>query len=106
MCSVGVVTVCVIIFQPAVSVGNVGQLAVDLIISTLDMVRVGHFHTDCLIPMVGNNPYSRSEKEEKEALLSTNAEGRVKTTLGNNRHHTPGEFESGESGQWKGMNKK
>lgn len=83
---------CVIVFQPAVSVGNVGQLAADLIISTLDLVRVGHFHTDCLIPMAGNNPYSCGEKEEKDALLSTNAEGWVKTTLRNNRHHTPGEF--------------
>ncbi|XP_037391163.1 proteasome assembly chaperone 2 isoform X1 [Pygocentrus nattereri] len=53
---------------PAVSVGNVGQLAVDLIISTLNMPKVGHFHTDCLIPMVGNGPYSSLEQ------LSTNAE--------------------------------
>lgn len=66
----------VIVFQPAVSVGNVGQLAADLIISTLDMVRVGHFHTDCLIPMTGNNPYSSSE--EDASLLSTNAEGQIK----------------------------
>ncbi|XP_036421798.1 proteasome assembly chaperone 2 [Colossoma macropomum] len=53
---------------PAVSVGNVGQLAVDLVISTLNMPKVGHFHTDCLIPMVGNDPYSSSEQ------VSTNAE--------------------------------
>ncbi|KAM9494047.1 proteasome assembly chaperone 2 [Clarias gariepinus] len=60
------------LITPAVSVGNVGQLAADLIISTLDMARVGHFHSDCLIPMAGNNPYSRGEEEA--ALLSTNAE--------------------------------
>ncbi|XP_034154392.1 proteasome assembly chaperone 2 isoform X1 [Pangasianodon hypophthalmus] len=60
------------LITPAVSVGNVGQLAADLIISTLDMVRAGHFHTDCLIPMAGNNPYSSGE--EDAALLSTNAE--------------------------------
>ncbi|XP_060798397.1 proteasome assembly chaperone 2 [Neoarius graeffei] len=60
------------LITPAVSVGNVGQLAADLIISTLDMVRVGHFHTDCLIPMAGNNPYSSGEDDA--ALLSTNAE--------------------------------
>ncbi|KAI4905424.1 hypothetical protein NFI96_026307 [Prochilodus magdalenae] len=57
---------------PAVSVGNVGQLATDLIISTLNMPRVGHFHSDCLIPMAGNNPYSISGGEAEQ--LSTNAE--------------------------------
>uniref|UniRef100_A0A670ZPF4 Proteasome assembly chaperone 2 n=1 Tax=Pseudonaja textilis TaxID=8673 RepID=A0A670ZPF4_PSETE len=36
-------------FKPAVSVGNVGQLAVDLVISTLHMPRVGYFYTDCLV---------------------------------------------------------
>ncbi|XP_062845199.1 proteasome assembly chaperone 2 [Trichomycterus rosablanca] len=57
---------------PAVSVGNVGQLAVDLIVSTLNLQRVGYFHTDCLIPMVGNNPYSTSSEDSLQ--LSTNAE--------------------------------
>ncbi|XP_063041057.1 proteasome assembly chaperone 2 [Engraulis encrasicolus] len=57
---------------PAVSVGNVGQLATDLIISTLQLAKVGHFHTDALIPMVGNNPYATSSENAKE--LSTNAE--------------------------------
>ncbi|NXR09110.1 PSMG2 protein, partial [Semnornis frantzii] len=59
-------------FQPAVSVGNVGQLAIDLVISTLDMTKVGYFYTDCLVPMVGNNPYATSEENSKE--LSINAE--------------------------------
>ncbi|XP_008420303.1 proteasome assembly chaperone 2 [Poecilia reticulata] len=53
--------------MPAVAVGNVGQLAVDLIVSTLNMSRVGYFHTDCLIPMAGNNPYA-SGKEDAEEL--------------------------------------
>uniref|UniRef100_A0A1A8H2V6 Proteasome assembly chaperone 2 n=1 Tax=Nothobranchius korthausae TaxID=1143690 RepID=A0A1A8H2V6_9TELE len=53
--------------MPAVAVGNVGQLAVDLIISTLNLSRVGYLHTDCLIPMAGNNPYS-SCKEDAEGL--------------------------------------
>ncbi|NXX44679.1 PSMG2 protein, partial [Tricholaema leucomelas] len=60
------------LFQPAVSVGNVGQLAIDLVISTLDMTKVGYFYTDCLVPMVGNNPYATSEENSKE--LSINAE--------------------------------
>ncbi|KAL0961689.1 hypothetical protein UPYG_G00330450 [Umbra pygmaea] len=58
--------------MPAISVGNVGQLAVDLIVSTLNMCRVGYMHTDCLIPMAGNNPYARSTEDAND--LSTNAE--------------------------------
>ncbi|XP_028673431.1 proteasome assembly chaperone 2 [Erpetoichthys calabaricus] len=61
-----------ILIMPAVSVGNVGQLAVDLLISTLNMPCVGYIHTDCLIPMVGNHPYATSEENSSE--LSTNAE--------------------------------
>ncbi|XP_029446816.1 proteasome assembly chaperone 2 [Rhinatrema bivittatum] len=57
---------------PAVSVGNVGQLAADLIISTLDMTKVGYIYTDCLVPVVGNNPYATSEENAPE--LSINAE--------------------------------
>ncbi|XP_034561490.1 proteasome assembly chaperone 2 [Notolabrus celidotus] len=58
--------------MPAVAVGNVGQLAVDLMVSTLNMKRVGHIHTDCLIPMAGNNPYATSSEEVEE--LHTPAE--------------------------------
>uniref|UniRef100_A0A8C9EXA5 Proteasome assembly chaperone 2 n=1 Tax=Pavo cristatus TaxID=9049 RepID=A0A8C9EXA5_PAVCR len=58
---------------PAVSVGNVGQLAVDLVISTLRMPKVGYFYTDCLVPMVGNNPYATTKENSVE--LSINAEG-------------------------------
>lgn len=46
------------LIMPVVAVGNVGQLAADLIISTFSLTRVGHIHTDCLIPMAGSNPYS------------------------------------------------
>ncbi|KAF7646693.1 hypothetical protein LDENG_00183710 [Lucifuga dentata] len=58
--------------MPAVAVGNVGQLAVDLIVSTLNMTRVGYIHTDCLIPMAGNNPYATGSKDTEE--LHTAAE--------------------------------
>ncbi|CAG5885098.1 unnamed protein product [Menidia menidia] len=58
--------------MPAVAVGNVGQLAVDLIVSTLNMSRVGYFHTDCLIPMAGNNPYATCKEDADE--LHTAAE--------------------------------
>lgn len=58
--------------MPAVAVGNVGQLAVDLIVSTLNMKRIGYIHTDCLIPMAGNNPYATSKEDAEE--LHTPAE--------------------------------
>uniref|UniRef100_A0A8D0N4G9 Proteasome assembly chaperone 2 n=1 Tax=Sus scrofa TaxID=9823 RepID=A0A8D0N4G9_PIG len=61
------------LLMPAVSVGNVGQLAIDLIISTLNMCKIGYFYTDCLVPMVGNNPYATAEENSTE--LSINAEG-------------------------------
>ncbi|XP_037119331.1 proteasome assembly chaperone 2 [Syngnathus acus] len=57
---------------PAVAVGNVGQLAVDLLISTLNLTRVGFLHTDCLIPMAGNNPYATGKDDADE--LHTAAE--------------------------------
>lgn len=55
------------------AVGNVGQLAVDLIVSNLNMSRVGHIHTDCLIPMAGNNPYATCKDDAEE--IHTPAEG-------------------------------
>lgn len=63
----------VLLSQPAVAVGNVGQLAVDLMVSTLNMTRVGYIHTDCLIPMAGNNPYATCKEDAQE--LHTPAEG-------------------------------
>ncbi|CAJ0922241.1 unnamed protein product [Ranitomeya imitator] len=59
-----------LLFQPAVSVGNVGQLAVDLIISSLNMPKVGYFYTDCLVPMVGSNPYATNEDHAKELCIN------------------------------------
>ncbi|KAF3833933.1 hypothetical protein F7725_025137 [Dissostichus mawsoni] len=47
--------------MPAVAVGNVGQLSVDLIVSTLNMSRVGYMHTDCLIPMTETTLYTAAE---------------------------------------------
>ncbi|XP_060948814.1 proteasome assembly chaperone 2 [Limanda limanda] len=58
--------------MPAVAVGNVAQLAVDLMVSTLNMKLVGYIHTDCLIPMAGNNPYSTCREDAEE--LHTPAE--------------------------------
>ena len=41
-----------------VSVGNVGQLAADLVISTLQMKKVGHITDDSITPVIGNDPYA------------------------------------------------
>lgn len=57
--------------MPAVSVGNVGQLAIDLIISTLNMSKIGYFYTDCLVPMVGNDPYATEEEDSEELSINT-----------------------------------
>nr|XP_046273816.1 proteasome assembly chaperone 2 [Scatophagus argus]XP_046273818.1 proteasome assembly chaperone 2 [Scatophagus argus] len=65
--------------MPAVAVGNVGQLAVDLVVSTLNMSRVGFIHTDCLIPMAGNNPYTTCKEDAEE--LHTPAEVYTATEL-------------------------
>ncbi|KAM6899746.1 proteasome assembly chaperone 2 isoform 2-T2 [Xenentodon cancila] len=52
--------------MPAVAVGNVGQLAIDLLVSTLNMSRVGYLHTDCLIPMAGNNPFTTCKEDAED----------------------------------------
>ncbi|XP_014205566.1 proteasome assembly chaperone 2 [Copidosoma floridanum] len=48
---------------PSVSVGNVGQLSVDLLISTLGMCRVGRIYDDCFIPLAGSDPYDESSED-------------------------------------------
>ncbi|GFN96011.1 proteasome assembly chaperone 2, partial [Plakobranchus ocellatus] len=47
--------------DPTVSVGNVGQLAADLVISTLWMERVGFIIHRSLLPCVGNNPFAHED---------------------------------------------
>ena len=57
------------------SVGNVGQLTIDLIVSTLHMDRVGYLSTDAVYPVIGNDPFSvRGSKSQ--CLLVTAIEGR------------------------------
>ncbi|RDD44109.1 Proteasome assembly chaperone 2 [Trichoplax sp. H2] len=40
---------------PSSSVQNVGQLAVDLLISTMDCQLIGYWHHSCLLPVVGHD---------------------------------------------------
>lgn len=43
--------------QPALSIGNVGQLAVDLLVSSTGAERVGYLDDPNLLPCVGNDAY-------------------------------------------------
>lgn len=43
--------------MPTVSVGNVGQLACDVIISTLRARRIGYLYHDSILPVVGPDPF-------------------------------------------------
>ncbi|GAB1607284.1 proteasome assembly chaperone 2-like [Argonauta hians] len=42
----------------AISVGNVGQLSADLVISALEMSKAGYIYDESLLPVIGNNPYT------------------------------------------------
>ena len=56
------------------SVGNIGQLAVDLIIASLGMEKIGYFYDRSLLPVVGNDPYARDDAQT-DCQLVTSAEG-------------------------------
>lgn len=51
---------CTMIF-PSVSVGNVGQLAVDLLIAKLKPRKIGLIWHSAIMPMVGGDPYNFSD---------------------------------------------
>lgn len=54
---------------PSVAVGNVSQLACDLLISSLNMVKIGSVYTTAQIPVIGYDPYNL-----KSENLSTSCE--------------------------------
>ena len=45
------------VFAPSLSIGNVGQLAVDVLISSGKMVLAGYLDTDLVVPVSGPNAY-------------------------------------------------
>ncbi|XP_051145408.1 uncharacterized protein LOC127261206 [Andrographis paniculata] len=51
---------CTTLILPALSIGNVGQLAVDLLISSLKAERVGYLDEPNVLPCAGNDAYSPS----------------------------------------------
>nr|CAB3265253.1 proteasome assembly chaperone 2-like [Phallusia mammillata] len=56
---------------PAISVGNVGQLACDLLIHNLNLQKIGYFCVELFLPLVANNPFYTSNKNENSLSLST-----------------------------------
>ena len=43
--------------KPALSIGNVGQLAMDLMVASTRAERIGFFDDPFLLPCVGNDAY-------------------------------------------------
>lgn len=59
-------------FQPSISVGNVGQLAADLLINTLKLPHVGYLSDPAILPLVGNDAFDHTQPS---GYLHTSAEG-------------------------------
>ncbi|XP_076032265.1 proteasome assembly chaperone 2 [Oratosquilla oratoria] len=51
------------LIMPSVSVGNAGQLAVDLLLATLEVEKIGLVHHLSLLPLVGGDPYDPSSTQ-------------------------------------------
>ncbi|KDP46193.1 hypothetical protein JCGZ_10033 [Jatropha curcas] len=48
---------CSTLIMPALSIGNVGQLALDLLVSSTKAQRIGHLDDPYVLPCVGNDAY-------------------------------------------------
>ncbi|RWW01337.1 hypothetical protein GW17_00035633 [Ensete ventricosum] len=64
---------CPSLLLPGLSIGNVGQLAVDLLISSTGAKRVGFLDDPSLLPCVGNDAYG----PEPEGVLALPLEGNL-----------------------------
>lgn len=53
---------------PDIAVGNTGQLAVDALLSTYDVEKVGIWHDRCLTPVVGNDALATTPVLAKGSL--------------------------------------
>lgn len=56
--------------QPAVAQGNVGELAIDILIASLQATRVGTLEHEDVLPCCGNDPHDLSSP----GCLSTSLE--------------------------------
>ena len=59
--------------QPSVSIGNVGQLACDALVSTFGFKKAGYFSPEYFLPLVGYNAFATSLNNKFE--LTMNSEG-------------------------------
>ena len=55
---------------PAISIGNVGQLAIDLLIYNLDFKKVGYLYDHSILPLVGNDPFSSPKVPQGNLVTS------------------------------------
>jgi proteasome assembly chaperone 2 len=55
---------------PSLSIGNVGQLSMDLLIYNCSFTKIGYLDSEFIIPLVGNDAYS----DEGKGILSTSLE--------------------------------
>ncbi|XP_076282053.1 proteasome assembly chaperone 2 [Lasioglossum baleicum] len=44
---------------PSVAVGNVGQLSIDLLISSLNLRKIGSMWSSMFLPIIGHDPYNK-----------------------------------------------
>ncbi|XP_076661283.1 proteasome assembly chaperone 2 [Halictus rubicundus] len=44
---------------PSVAVGNVGQLSIDLLISSLNLQKIGSMWSSLFLPIIGHDPYNK-----------------------------------------------
>ena len=51
------------LIMPAISVGNIGQLAVDILLATLHAKRFTSFYHPSLVPLVGSDPLDAKSSE-------------------------------------------
>ena len=52
-----------ILILPAISVGNIGQLAMDILLATLKAKRLTSCHHPALVPLVGSDPLDVNSTE-------------------------------------------
>ena len=59
------------------SVGNVGQLACDVLISSLNAQRVGFLYDDSTVPVVGSEPFVSLDAAQQCHHVTTAVEGNL-----------------------------
>ena len=64
-----------VFFKPAVSIGNVGQLTVDLVVSAISPNgrHIGYLYDSSILPVVGNDAFTQSA--ESLGKLNVSVEG-------------------------------